>query len=129
MSTLKGLKKHWKPNQYLVCPAGHCQSDPDRVAAVYKLSAPDLAKAWLELVEAEPRVTRVSVNGLFSQHYQRTPLMRFRDNIDAEIIPVSENTSSIAIYSRATLGVRDFGVNKKRIDEWLGKLEQKVAKI
>lgn len=56
----------------------------------------------------------------------RTKLMRFKDDIDVEIIPLSDNRSSFIIYSRSRIGYSDMGANRKRVDQWLKVLSEHV---
>jgi len=38
------------------------------------------------------------------------------------VLPAGEGKSTLAIYSRAVYGRRDFGVNQARIEDWLSRL-------
>ena len=48
--------------------------------------------------------------------------MRFPDTIDAEVLPVGDNQSTLALYSRSLIGRKDFGVNRARLTRWLAAL-------
>ena len=53
---------------------------------------------------------------------QYTRLMRFPDTIDVQVLPVGDNQSTLAIYSRSLVGRNDFGVNRARVERWLAAL-------
>jgi uncharacterized protein (DUF1499 family) len=50
--------------------------------------------------------------------------MRFPDTIDVEVVPVGDDKSTLAIYSRSLVGRSDFGVNRARIARWMAALEK-----
>ena len=54
-----------------------------------------------------------------SRFVQVTRLMRYPDTVDLEVIPVGENQSTLALYSRSLVGRKDFGVNRARLQRWL----------
>jgi uncharacterized protein (DUF1499 family) len=55
---------------------------------------------------------------------QHSVLLRFPDVITVEFVALDADRSSLAIYSRARYGRGDFGVNRKRVQRWLSRLEQ-----
>jgi hypothetical protein len=113
-----------KPNTALACPAGFCKNAPsDFVPPVYPVSEEKLRALITAKVLAEPDtspVYRHASPGLPTQdrYIQRTPLMRFPDTINIRFIPLTENTSTLAIFSRSQLGHSDMGVNLARIRRW-----------
>ena len=48
--------------------------------------------------------------------------MRFPDTIDAEVLAVGDDQSTLALYSRSLIGRKDFGVNRARLQRWLAAL-------
>ncbi len=113
------------PNQHLVLPrdfgaagAAHAESP------VFEGSAETLRGRWRAMLERQPRISRIREDAAAGQIecVERSRVMRFPDTITAEFMPRGEGRSTIAIYSRARYGYRDFGVNKARITSWLALL-------
>lgn len=128
----EGLKKGPKPNQALVCPKGLCNdADMDRESPVYAVDGTALKAALLKAVENERDLKRVDDdNAEFELRFVTySPTMRFPDTTRVRIIPIDENSSTIALYAQAQIGVRDFEMNLKRVQRWLKWLEPLEAKI
>lgn len=120
----KTLKLTPKPNQYLVAPEGLCENaTPHRIAPVFHMDAQTLEDNFADIALGEPRVVRSASDDGQRDFVQRSALMRFPDTITFEAIDLGEGKSTCAIYSRSKIGHSDLGVNKKRIDAWLKKLE------
>lgn len=113
------------PNQALACPQGLCANrEPDLVSPLYALSADDLRKALRQGLEKELHLKRVAElpDALEERYVQHSPFWRFPDTIQVKFIPVSDTRSTIALFARAKIGVKDFGANRERIERWLGYL-------
>ncbi len=52
----------------------------------------------------------------------RTPIIRWPDWVTVRFIPLGEDRSTLAIYSRSVYGRSDFGANEGRITDWLARL-------
>jgi hypothetical protein len=123
------LKKIPKPNQYLVCPKGHCIETPDLVASTYPVNATKLAATWHGIVMAEPDVAERARDdaALKVDYVQRTVRMRYPDLVTVQFLERPEGQSTIAIYSRSVYGYSDKGVNQARITGWLAKLDKSLT--
>ncbi|MEQ9518126.1 MAG: DUF1499 domain-containing protein [Parvibaculum sp.] len=120
----KTLKLTHKPNQYLVAPDGLCENaKPHRISPVFPMDAQTLEDNFADIALGEPRVVRKASDEGQRDFVQRSALMRFPDTITFEAIDLGDGKSTCAIYSRSAIGHSDLGVNKKRIDAWLKKLE------
>ena len=114
-----------KPNQYLVCPAGFCQSEPHRIAPAFEVSPERLRQDWFKMSESQPRVSLLGSSPDASQYdfEATTALMGYPDTVTVRFVEAGEGGSTLAIYSRSHYGHSDLGANKKRIDSWLESLE------
>lgn len=128
MLDLANAKRRATPNQYFVLPEGFGAAKPDEVGPVFAVPAAALWEAWRKMIGEQPRVRVLeeAPETFRMELCQRTPLMRFRDDITVQIVPVSETTASIALYSRSRLGYSDLGANAKRIKHWLSLLKAAV---
>jgi len=76
-------------------------------------------------------VTQVASDesGFNARYVQRTKIMRFPDTVNVRFIDLGDGRSTIALYSRSQLGESDFGVNRARIERWLGKLQKEAPPV
>eukprot|EP00439_Symbiodinium_sp_Y106_P089885 s1_g2421.t1 len=113
-----------KPNQFLIAPEGYCQNArPHATPKIFSVDPQTLEDAFADIALAQPRVTRVQTEPGQREFVQRSALMRFPDTITFEAIDLGDGTSTFAIYSRSKVGHSDLGVNRKRIESWLRKLD------
>ena len=114
-----------KPNQYLVCPKDICSASAHRESPVFDFDVDELIRKWDAMIARQKRVEVVSQQSAPRQrdYVQRSFLFRFPDIITVRFLPLTEERSTLAIYSRSVYGHSDLGVNKKRIDAWLAELE------
>ncbi|MEC9347398.1 MAG: DUF1499 domain-containing protein [Pseudomonadota bacterium] len=119
------LKPGWRPNQFLMAPEGLCQAaSPHATSPDFAVPPTELMQAFHTLALAEPRVTvrDDKRTDLAATYVQRSKFFRFPDIVDVRVFPRGEAGSTLAIYSRAVYGIRDFGVNERRVRDWVGKL-------
>jgi uncharacterized protein (DUF1499 family) len=116
------LERPGSPNHWLVAPADSLpRAEPDVVAPELPLAAPQLAEQWIAVVEAQPRtrVVAVSDDGLQVEAEQRSAVFRFVDRVSFRAVPLADGNSSFMAYSRSLLGYYDFGVNRRRLGDWV----------
>lgn len=119
------LTLSWRPNQYLVAPAGLCRrAKPHRESPSFAAPPVELARRLDTVLAGEPRLAWLARDGdgLGGRLVQRSRVFRFPDLIDLRILPAGDGGSALAIYSRARYGIRDFGVNRERVERWLARL-------
>ncbi len=123
---LEALKLGDKPNQFLMCPTGLCGAGAHAESPIFELPVDRLRARWEAVAAAQPRVTLLAgdANGRQFDYVQRSAFFRFPDIVTVRFIAVSPTRSSLAVYSRAIYGRRDFGVNQARIEAWLADLRQ-----
>jgi uncharacterized protein (DUF1499 family) len=131
MTDFKTLKLSWKPNQYLVTPTGWGQARPHRESPVFGRDPAAVYAAIKAVALDQPRVQLLSDDPTRRklELVQRTRIVRFPDFVSIEVAPVEGQGSTILVYSRAKFGIRDFGVNRRRIDRWLALLADRLAKM
>lgn len=120
------FKLNWKPNQFLVAPPGLCENaQPHVESTMFNCSPEELLERFRKVALSEPRTREVADHPTQTQtvFVQKSRVFRFPDVIDVMAVPSGDGQSALAIYSRAQIGVRDFGVNRKRIESWLSRLE------
>ncbi|MDJ0947746.1 MAG: DUF1499 domain-containing protein [Alphaproteobacteria bacterium] len=121
--SLENLQRREAPNDYLVCPPGHClNSKPDRPSPIFDVSAAELRRRLDALVSSRPRSSIVFADEMHMVVEERSAFFGFPDLIDVETIETGEAKSTLAIYSRSKYGYYDFGVNKRRVETWLREL-------
>ena len=120
------LTRHETPNDALVCPADHCpNAKPDAEAKIYSTAPAELLARLRRIALGEPDTTELYCGpdcDRMARILQHTRLMRFPDTIDIAVLPVGDNQSTLAIYSRSLIGRSDLGVNRARIERWLATL-------
>jgi uncharacterized protein (DUF1499 family) len=110
-------------NDALVCPPGFCGgAKANWEARIYDVAPRELLDRVRRVALAEPDTRTIDSDkdpdrvARFIQYSRR---LRFPDTIDVEVIPVGDNKSTLAIYSRSLVGLGDAGVNRKRVERWL----------
>ncbi len=122
----ESLAKGPRPNQALICPQGLCNdADLDRQSPVYKIDASRLHAELLSSLKNEERLVRVDGQDdpLNLRFVQTSKIMRFPDTIRVRLIPLDNNRSTLALYTQAQIGYKDFGANLERANRWLKRLE------
>lgn len=120
----------WKPNQFLVLPAGYkARAKPHAESPAFTRTPDQVLDALKRVALAEPRTTLLAEDRARRRlsFVQRSKTFRFPDFIDAEAVPLADGRTGLAIYSRAKLGIRDFGVNRARVERWLAALARELS--
>lgn len=116
------LKKNRRPNQFLLCPKEVCKNEtPDAEPPVFKMTKERLKTSFTQALGTESRST-VDDAGDGLRFIMRSPIFRFPDTISVEFFDI-QGGATLAIYSRAQIGYRDFGANEKRVRRWISTLE------
>lgn len=120
------LKLSRKPNQFLLAPPGLCQmARPHADSPVFAVSPAELMLRVDALAGAEDRVfiRKKSPDGLCATYIARSRVFRFPDIIDICAQPHGDGGSTLAVFSRARYGFRDFGVNRAWVEAWVDRLK------
>jgi hypothetical protein len=129
-----------KANSFLLCPENLCaESRPDRISPDYHVAVESLAAIVRKIVEsteglrnddrARPEETGTASSGSELQwdYIVTTRHLRFPDLVTVRVLDLGNGKSSLAIFSRAVYGRRDFGANQNRIAAWMEAIEVAVA--
>lgn len=121
---LATLERPARPNSYLVCPADRTTAEVDREPPVYALAPDELERVWLEALADEPRLERRAAESARRRYVfvQRTPVLRFPDVVQLDVLDVAPDRSTVCLYSRSVYGYSDLGANRARVEDWLGRL-------
>ncbi len=124
------LELGWRPNQFLVLPPGFIgKAEPHAESPTFAGAPEQVLDALKRVALAEPRTTLLAEDQGARRLalVQRSKTFRFPDYIDIEAVPVGAGKTALAIYSRAKYGIRDFGVNRARIERWLAALKAELG--
>ncbi len=120
----------WRPNQFLVLPEGFTsQAKPHATSPAFAHAPDEVLDAVKRVALAEPRTELIAEDRAARQlaFVQKSKTFRFPDFITVEAVPVAGGKTALAVYSRAKYGIRDFGVNRARIERWLAALARELA--
>jgi uncharacterized protein (DUF1499 family) len=124
------LALSWKPNQFLVLPTGFAAKAKAHAASPVFAKPPEqVIEALKRVALAEPRTTLLAEDRAKHQAalVQKSKTFRFPDFIDVQAVPAGAGRTALAIYSRAKIGIRDFGVNRARVERWLAALKTQLG--
>jgi uncharacterized protein (DUF1499 family) len=124
------LKLTWRPNQFLVLPSGFIGKAQAHAASPVFAAMPDqVLDALKRIALAEPRTALIAEDRAAHQLalVARSKTFHFPDYIDVEAIALAPGQTALAIYGRAKYGIRDFGVNRARIERWLAALKGQLG--
>ena len=118
------LQRRDTPNDALACRPEFCGARPDIEAPVFARDVPEIVRAVETAVKGEPGLEKVSSDDAQGtlRYVQRSRLMRFPDTINVQVVALPDGGSTVLIYSRSQLGRSDLGVNRARIERWIGLL-------
>ncbi|MEM7222369.1 MAG: DUF1499 domain-containing protein [Pseudomonadota bacterium] len=117
------------PNHCLAAPADWDGPKGEIATEVYPVPLEKLREALVAVAAAEPRTNllRLDKEALQAEFEQRSKLFGFRDSILVEFMEAGKGASTLAIYSRARVGLIDLGVNRRRVERWLAALGERLA--
>lgn len=110
------------PNDALACGEGLCAAKADVPAPVFTLAAEELYARIQPALAQEPRLELVAKEpgrGVF-RYVQRSLVFRFPDTINVQVVALPDGRSTVLLYSRSQIGRGDLGVNRARIERWIG---------
>lgn len=114
------------PNYCIVAPAKH-YSKRWQQPKIYNVPKQKLKTAWQQVIAKAPRVEIIKTEHNQVEYAQYSRIFKFKDSIFVQFNEVDANTSSLYIYSKSNTGYWDFGVNCKRVHNWLAQLNTQVS--
>lgn len=114
------LKRSPTANDALACTQG-LRDDCDIVVAAFDNTPPQLAERIARHIEmADPLARRIddqtAPNHL--RYVTYSPVMRFPDLVNIEIVQMQDGRTGILAYARAQLGEIDFDANRERLKRY-----------
>lgn len=125
------LELGWRPNQYLMLPAGFkAEAEAHETSPVFPAAPATICEKLMTIIEREPRIEWLNKDpdGHRLELVQRSKTFGFPDRISIAVLAGdTADSAALAVYSRAKIGIRDFGVNKARITRWVSALQEAIA--
>lgn len=127
----ESLERPSSPNTYLLAPETLCEkAEPDAVSPEFTQSARDLFAIVSRLVRGDRSFIQIDEDreGLRIRFVAVTSILRFKDDVDIQVLPNSADGSAkapgstLAVYSRSRVGYSDMGANAKRVGALMKKL-------
>jgi hypothetical protein len=117
-----------RDNVYAICPVNFCAPRADRECPVFAVGWERLRDYWREAVELQNSIDPIAItaSGRRLTYVQRSTVLRFPDVVTVEFIDLGNDRSTLATDSRSRYGKSDFGVNRRRVSEWMRLLEAKA---
>jgi hypothetical protein len=110
-----------RDNVYAICPANFCAPPADQESPVFAVGWERLRDYWRDAVELQKSVEPIAIaaSGQRLTYIQRSAVLRFPDIVTVEFIDLGNDRSTLAIDSRSRYGKSDFGINRRRVSEWM----------
>lgn len=122
----KTLQRPGSPNHWLAAPADYAVR-PDVAAPVFAVPAAALHGAFKTLVQQTKgaAIEAETVDGL---HVVFTSaVFSFKDDVRVHVIALSPQQSTLALYSASRVGYWDLGANRRRVEDWLARLQNALS--
>lgn len=125
------LQRRETPNDALACRPEYCAAKADIGSPVFPRPANEMYRVVEGAVSGEPSLQKVAgkeAQGTL-RYVQRSRIMRFPDTINVKVVALpGGGGSTVLIYSRSQLGRGDMGVNRARIERWIGLISLEAQK-
>lgn len=120
---IKSLRPAKRPNTALACPVDYCnkQRTVDITTDIYTVTSDVLREEIIKYFRIDKNAKMIidPENKLSLRFVTHSPILRFPDTIQVQLIPIDKTTSTLAILASAKMGHTDFGANKARIEKIL----------
>lgn len=125
-SFFKNLQRPGSPNHWLAAPADYAVK-PDAVAPRFAVPAAALHAA-LKTVVQQTQGAIIQTETADGLHVVFTSaVFGFKDDIRMHVMALSPQQSTLALYSASRVGYWDLGANRRRVEDWLARLQIAIA--
>lgn len=125
-SFFKSLRRPGSPNHWLAAPAGYAVK-ADAVAPQFAVPAAVLHAA-LKTVVQQTKGAEINTESADGLHVVFTSaVFGFKDDIHMHVMALSPQQSTLALYSASRVGYWDLGANRRRVEDWLTRLQIATA--
>jgi len=116
------------PNTALAAPEGF-RPAPDIVTPGYPVPAARLLELIQREAVSQPRTFQAALypDRLQVHYVARSAVLNFPDLVMVQVRDDGLGRSNLILYSRSVYGYGDFGVNRKRVETWLGGLQTRLT--
>jgi uncharacterized protein (DUF1499 family) len=117
------------PNTALAAPEGFSPV-PDIVTPSYPVPAARLFELAQAVAAAQPRTYQAALypDRLQVHYVARSAALNFPDLIMVQVRDEGLGRSNLILLSRSVYGYGDFGVNRRRVEAWLGELRTRLTR-
>ena len=116
-----------KKNYYLMCPNDFCK-DMSAISPVFKVAVKKLQQITELVISQQPRIKLLINQPGYIAVTQYSWFWHFPDLVDIKFLAIDDTSSSFIIYSRSKYGYYDFGVNQRRVRDWVEQISHKISK-
>jgi uncharacterized protein (DUF1499 family) len=122
----KTLQRPDSPNHWLAAPADYAVK-PDVVAPVIAVPAAALHAALKTVVQQTKGASIVTQTADGLHIVFTSAVFSFKDDVRIHVIPLTPQQSTLALYSASRVGYWDLGVNRRRVEDWLARLQMVIS--
>jgi uncharacterized protein (DUF1499 family) len=103
---------------------------PDIVTPSYPVPAARLFELAQAVAAAQPRTYQAALypDRLQVHYVARSAALNFPDLIMVQVRDEGLGRSNLILLSRSVYGYGDFGVNRRRVEAWLGELRTRLTR-
>ena len=122
----KTLQRPDSPNHWLAAPADYAVK-PDVAAPVFAVPAAALHAALKTVVQQTKGASIVTETADGLHVVFTSAVFSFKDDVRVHVIPLSPKQSTLALYSASRVGYWDLGANRRRVEDWLARLQMVIS--
>jgi len=122
----KTLKPPDSPNHWLGAPADFVVK-PDALTPVFAVPVTALRDACKAVVQQVKGAAIVAETADGLHVVVTTAVFEFKDDVRVQFIALSPQQSTFALYSASRVGYWDLGTNRRRVEDWITRIQSILA--